>query len=432
MRSRRILMVTYGFPPRGGGGVQRNCKLIKYFNRLNCEIDVLTVKDTFFHTRDQTLYEEVSKYCTIHKTESFDPLRFYKTLSIKNYTKSHKYTKINETGKIAKIYRVIRNWFMIPDAYIGWYYHAIKYYKNNLRNVKYDIVFASFPPATNVIIAELISRVQKVPLHIDMRDPWSDDSNLIPVSKLHKLYSQYIEQKYLKKSAIITTFNEKHKNVLKKRLSLNNVYTVTNGYDHEDLNLSKKFGSRFREDKGKICIVYNGSISVDRQKTFECFLKSLQYLNEEYFHKIKIHIVGNIQDWLELHVKKHNLANIVKLHGYKSHLESIEFLKQAHFALMCLHADDQISYTGKIFEYIGLNKKILACVNENGECAKLLSSIGFSQGVLGANSPEMIGKKLNIALQTFEEQFSYSKKTLKMYSREEQAKTILELYDKCL
>ena len=96
--AKKMLMITYAFPPRGGGGVQRNVKFLKYLARLGWEASVLTVKETGINLYDSTLLDEINS--NIFRAGSFDPHRvFAKLKNIFGKSKPHSFNQINEVGK---------------------------------------------------------------------------------------------------------------------------------------------------------------------------------------------------------------------------------------------------------------------------------------------------------------------------------------------
>jgi hypothetical protein len=122
----RMLMITYGFPPRGGGGVQRNIKFLKYLARMGVKTSVLTVKESDFYIYDMTLLDEIKDITSVYRADSLDPASISSKLRQlfrkKNASGSTVAggTGIKEDARYISIYRKLRDITMLPDAYGGW------------------------------------------------------------------------------------------------------------------------------------------------------------------------------------------------------------------------------------------------------------------------------------------------------------------------
>ena len=71
----KILVMTYNFPPWGGGDSIRVRKMVKYFLRMGWEVHVLTIDESYIDPdapRDTLTMDEV-KDCIIHRTKSLEP-----------------------------------------------------------------------------------------------------------------------------------------------------------------------------------------------------------------------------------------------------------------------------------------------------------------------------------------------------------------------
>src|SRR5574341_2168666 len=72
--TRRVLFVSYYFPPLGMGGTQRVAKWCKYLHRLGWQVSVITVKPVAYYAFDESLLSELEGVRII-RTGSLDPAR---------------------------------------------------------------------------------------------------------------------------------------------------------------------------------------------------------------------------------------------------------------------------------------------------------------------------------------------------------------------
>lgn len=82
---KKVLIITYYWPPSGGAGVQRWLKFCKYLPEFGIEPIVLTVDAEYasYAQIDESLKAEVSKDLSVYKTKSFELYRLYSKLSRK-------------------------------------------------------------------------------------------------------------------------------------------------------------------------------------------------------------------------------------------------------------------------------------------------------------------------------------------------------------
>ncbi|MCL6260015.1 glycosyltransferase [Aquiflexum sp. TKW24L] len=379
----KVLLISYDFPPVGGGGVQRNLKFLKYLNRFGWDTSVLTVKNREYYVYDYTLLDELENKTSIFRTSSLDPsfvFGYLKGLSKNKKSAKNQGSKaINEEGLLIKVYRSVRDWLLIPDGYGGWIPFAFFKGLEIIKSEKPDVLLCTFPYVSNAFVTYFLHLATKTPYVIDFRDGWIDDPYTDFPSNFHRKFHAYFEKKVLYRAKNIVVFGEIQKEIFQKRYPnlQASIYEINNGYDPEDLEGLQPI----KLHNGKLRIVYSGAVYRDRKDPFISFGLALNTLEKSVLEKLEVVFVGDKQDWSEEFVVKNNLTNTVFFTGYLPHLEALNILAGANCSLMFLRKGDFVALTGKIFEYIGVGLPIIACVEPEGECAKLLKSIDHAGGV---------------------------------------------------
>ncbi len=403
--NKKLLMVTVGFPPRGGGGVQRNVKFLKYLTRLGWQTNVLTIKDSSFFVKDHSLLEEI-KETSIFRSNSWDPITV--TENIKNVVGKNKAKKqvqsvqtggssLKDDAWYATFYRKLREFVMLPDAYGGWIPFAYFLGKRIVKIKKPTILFASFPGASNAIITYKLSKKFKIPYIIDFRDAWVDDPYVTYPSRFHKKLQAYYEKKIVTGASRVVVYGDVLKAILEQKYPaiIGKVDVITNGFDPEDL---EKVVPKDKDSR-KVRIVYSGAVSFDRKANFYSFIDALQLLSKEILERLEVIFVGKKYEWAFKLVNEKGLSNTVSFTGYLKHEDSLNYLASANAALLFLAKGDLVAFTGKVFEYVGLKLPILACIEKEGVCAKMLTSINHDQGVCDPSSAVAIAEKIKILVQ---------------------------------
>jgi glycosyltransferase involved in cell wall biosynthesis len=395
---KNVLLISYDFPPIGGGGIQRNVKYLKYLSRLNWDTNVLTVKERDFYVFDYSLLNEI-KDTTIHRSSSVDPLsvsfklkKIFRRKARGEGNNKPNGSSINESAWYVSLYRFLRDWIIFPDSYGGWIPFAYNKGKEIISNKKPDVIFITFPYPSNALVGYLLHLKFDIPYVIDFRDAWLDDPYVKFTWWFHRKLHTYLEKKLLTSANRVIVygqplqdiFEEKYPN-LKGKISI-----ITNGFDPEDFeNLNP-----VKKENNKIRIVYSGAVYVDRREVFVNFVKAVEKLSLGDRSKIEIIFVGDKLPWANDLVKDCKLEETITFTGYLNHLDALNYLSSADIALMFLKIGDVVAYTGKIFEYLGLGLPVMACVEKSGACSQLLASINHDQGVVSPSDSDAIAAKL--------------------------------------
>ena len=81
---KKVLIITYYWPPGSGPGVQRFLKFSKYLREFGWEPIILTVKNGTYPNQDPTLVDDIPKGIKVFKTKTFEPFGLYSMLTGKN------------------------------------------------------------------------------------------------------------------------------------------------------------------------------------------------------------------------------------------------------------------------------------------------------------------------------------------------------------
>ena len=427
-------MITYDFPPIGGGGVQRNVKFLKYLTRLGWDTNVLTVKERDFYVFDTTLLKEI-KETKIYKSNSLDPvsLSFQLKKIIKSKLKSgsnnHVPKEINEGGFIVTAYRFIRKWFLLPDGFGGWIPFAYRKGKKVINEIKPDILFCTFPVPSNAFVTYKLWKKFNIPFVVDFRDAWVDDPYTEFPSIFHKKYHKYYENKILKKASRVIVYAEPLKEILEEKYNhlKNKIDVITNGFDPEDFN---NLTPKKRLNKGKVRLVYSGSVYIDRRENFVYFIKAINLLEQEILSKLEIIFVGDKLFWADKLVNDFGLSKTISFTGYLNHSEALSYLLSADASLMFLKPGDRVALTGKIFEYLAVGLPIIACVEPDGACSELLKSINHDAGVCKPDDINQIAEKITLLVKTKLTKLNLENKTY--FSRKYHSEYLSNILDQIL
>ncbi len=353
----KVLVIAYYFPPMGLSGVQRTLKFVKYMKGNNWEPVVLTVSSTGYYAHDSSLMDEAEKanirIVRVNGKEINSKLSNFGTVKM-------------PPEYIRKTLSLISKTFFIPDNKIGWAKNAIKEARNILSKEKFNLIFVSAPPFSAVNMAVKLKKEFDIPLIIDYRDLWYGNQFGFYPTPLHTYLHKKMEYKALKASDRVIATNRKMKEKIIDNyqfLTFEDIYIIPHGYDPEDFE-NLKIESR---TNSKMRLTYSGIFYefITPKYFFKAF-KELSLERPDVAANIELHFIGYLRKENKGLIRKLNLQDSVKEFGYLPHKEAISKLLSSDVLWMMVgngRNADTIS-SGKLYEYFGTRKPILASLPE--------------------------------------------------------------------
>lgn len=354
----KVLVIAYYFPPKGLSGVQRTLKFVKYFPKYGWNPTVLTSGDAAYYAYDDSLLEDLNdERITIVRAGGRE---------LNSYIPK-KVVKIPREW-LRKLLHYFSSLLFIPDNKKGWNRKALDEARKILRAEKHDAIFVTGPPFSSVLLAVKLKQEFGLPLVVDYRDLWFGNQFAVYPTPLHSLAIKRMEYAALKAADKVTVTNRRIKERLLdyyKFLTLNDVVILNHGFDPDDFTRAQ--AALPARITGKCVITYSG-IFYDfiTPKYFLKAFKQLTLERPDIASNIQLHFVGMLREEnIEL-IKKLQLEPFVINHGYLPHIEAVKRLLLSDILWFMVgptrNADTHSS--GKMFEYFGSKKPVIACLPE--------------------------------------------------------------------
>lgn len=370
---KKVLVITYYFPPAGGPGVQRILKFVKYLKSYNWQQIILTVDEPDSPIVDESLFQDIPKDVKVYRTAKVEPYNLYKKSTGKKSDERIP-TDVLITKRKASTVDKISNWIranlFIPDAKIGWIPYAVKKGKEIVEKEGIELIFSSSPPQTVNLVAKKLAKKTKLKWVADFRDPWME---IVYYQKLKRsIPTRFIDSKLergvLKKADKIISINSEIINIFKSKVGKRDFHIIPNGFDEDDFNYPQKAAD------GIFTIVHTGNVSIDR--VVPSFFEILRKFKEDFgVSNFKLIFAGKLCDEFVTGIKENNLTDNFEAAGYLPHDKSVELLVNSDVQLLIV--DDvpkkDILVTGKIFEYLGTKKPVFAIGPLNGSANRILT-----------------------------------------------------------
>ena len=387
MSLKKLLLITYHWPPMGGGGVQRWLKMSKYLRDYGWDPIIFTVSDAEISIYDESLVKEIPENVETIRVPIWEPFGAYKKITGKKKDEKVQPGLLNEgEGKewINNLALWVRGNVFIPDAKRFWIKPASKALIQYLKENHVDAIVSTGPPHTTHMIALNAKRKTGVPWLADFRDPWTfvDYYDKLKLSKYADKMHHKLERKVLNTADKTVTVTWSWADEFNSRKFAKEVEVITNGYDPSDFENSEetKLDSTFT-------ITHIGSMNADRNpKILWPVLKSLCESSESFAENLKIKLIGPVDSSIFKSIEENGLTD--KLEHIKNlpHSEVISHLQSSQILLLPLNDTPNISgvVPGKLFEYMGARRPILCIGKADGDAARIIK---------GANAGEVIDFK---------------------------------------
>jgi glycosyltransferase involved in cell wall biosynthesis len=368
LRTHRVLVIAYYFPPLGLSGVQRTFKFVKFLPQHGWHPSVLTVEDRAYFAKDAAMLDELTDLpVKIYRTRSLDPLHI---LRRKNVVRMPRAATLSLFGKISQS-------LFLPDNKIGWKRKAVAEGLRIIERDGIDVIFATAPPYTDFLIGEELRRRTGLPLVVDYRDAWLDNPLHFYPTPFHRAIHLRLEQRVLRAASAIITINRPIKEQMVRRYDLvshNDISIVPHGYDQDDFTgLERK-----RKTDGILRILHAGTFYYNRSP--ETMFRALALLGEQHPEtrgRIELHLIGSARDVDAAMVRRMGLEQQVITRGYLAHRDTVQELVDADvlWLLIGRGKGEEMMSTGKLFEYLGAMKPVLATIPE-GAARQTLEKCG--------------------------------------------------------
>ncbi len=374
---KNVLIITYYWPPSGGGGVQRVLKFCKYLPDYGWNPIVLTVKDGEFPAFDNSLLEDVNDIDCI-KAKGFSLYKFYKKFSGKKNVPSHQISPGIDDNLITRLGSWIRFNLIIPDGRIGWYGGAIKAAKKITNENNIDMIFTSGPPHSVHLIGNSLAKKTGIKWVTDFRDPWVDSFYYVenPRNKIISYFDNYLEKLVLRNCDYLITVSNGVLSLLNQNKYLNGKSVVIyNGYDPEDF-ISKT--SKKRSNRKNIIISHIGTLSKSQNpKGLFNSVKDYNRLNNGKLISIKC--IGNVHNSIQDYAIKNGLEQHLSIMPYVEHPLAIDEMINADilFVVVPNLKKNRGIVTGKLFEYVASGTEIILIGKKNCEASSILMDLGY-------------------------------------------------------
>ena len=423
--SKKLLIITYYWPPAGGPGVQRWLKFVKYLPEFDVQPIVYVPENPTYPILDQQLESEVSDNAIILKKSIFEPYQLASFLS-KNKTKKISSGIIPNQKKqslLEKLMLWVRGNLFIPDARVFWVQPSVSFLEKYIQENEIDTIITSGPPHSLHLIGLGLKQKLNITWLADFRDPWTTIGYHKSLRLSHfaaKKHKQLESQVLNSADTIIVT--SKTTKAEFQVLTTKPIEVITNGFDIEKVDkqtLDTKFS-----------LAHIGSFLSERnpQILWESLVELCHELPDFKTH-LEIKLIGAVSQEVLETIAQFGLHSYLNNLGYVSHAEAVAHQRKSQ-VLLLIEIDSQDTKSilpGKLFEYLVSERPIVAIGPMGSDFAEIITNT--NTGVFFEYSEKA---KLKQTIQEYYTQFLQGNLQshaigLQQYSRKNLTQQLVEL-----
>lgn len=371
-KNRRVLLISYFFPPFQSVGALRISKLTKHLPRFGWRPTVLTVdKDTLPRTMPVEIPES-----WIERARNLD-VNFVPKLWLgrDRIVNEGMWSANGANGGrlLARLGRLYRNVANLPDGQIGWLPAALRRGDAIIRKERPEVIYSSALPATSHLIAAILAGRHGLPWIAEFRDPWTDNPNYDRSGPL-ATFDRFLEKHTMARATRIVAVTPQLVKILGDKYG-RPAELIPNGFDPED----RPTGVRLRPT---FTISFTGMAYPSGQSVAPLF-EALRHLRRagELPPGLVVRLVGRQVDAFAAEAKSAEVADLVEVMPQQPRDMALRIQAESTVLLLPLWTDAAAGtwYPAKMFEYMGVRRPILAIGPSQNEAAELLRSTGAGE-----------------------------------------------------
>jgi hypothetical protein len=421
---KRVLIITYYWPPLAGSGVQRWLKFAKYLPDFGWEPIIFTPENPDFELNDHSLLYDISPNLEVIKFPIWEPYQLFRRFKKGKPKNVSSILENRDKSLFDRIGIAARANFLVPDPRIFWVKPSTEFLIDCVLKGQFDAIISTGPPHSLHLIARNVKRKTGIPWIADFRDPWTQwDFNIsLPMMNWVRRLHKNLEKSVLSEASEIVTISPTFQKEF-ATLSNKNVRLITNGFDESDQN-HQGISPLERKTFDELEILYTGVIDALRDPV--PFFNVMKSVFSQSRKSMKCRFVGKVPSSIIDYVRNDEyLKEHVIFEGYVSHQKVFDFYQRADLLLLVLTKENNSkgNIPGKVFEYMASGKFTLALGNPQGDTAHILSSSNAGRVFLHSDHEGLFD-----FLNQFDPKvFSTKKQEVDQYSRKKLTEKLVKL-----
>jgi glycosyltransferase involved in cell wall biosynthesis len=377
---KRVLIISYYWPPTGGSGVQRWVKFAKYLPLEGWQPVIYTPENPEQLATDESLAAEIPAEAEVIKTRIVEPYEIYKKLLRKSghSKEAVEVNPVNAQNKssLQKAAMWVRGNLFRPDPRCLWIGPSVRFLKKYLKEYPVDLIVSTGPPQSMHLIGRRLALATGIPWIADFRDPWTKIFYFkhLSMTRGTEKWHKKMEQKVLDDATVVVAVSPLVQQEF-QAMTQTPVQLITNGFDECDFAAEKSHMVGGGPEQ-EFCVTHTGLFAADGNPTmlWEVLAEKCN-VNESFRKALKIKLIGKTDDSILAALDKAGLSEAVDNVGYLHHSEAVEQQRNASLLILPLRKEPEYKAVlpGKLFEYLASRRPVLGIGQPDGAMAMILN-----------------------------------------------------------
>ena len=369
---KKVLIISYYWPPAGGISVLRTLKFTKYLRKFGWEPIVYAPKNANYPYFDENNFKDIPEEIKVIQKKIIEPFNAFKFITGRKKNDSSNPVYATSKRNFLDNFSIwLRGNFFIPDARSLWIKPSVKFLTGYLKENSVEAILTDGPPHTNTVIGMRLAQKFNLPFLADFQDPWTqvDYYKMMKIGKRADKKHKLLEQEVFNTANKITIASPTWAKDI-ETIGAKNVDTVYYGYDEDDFKDMLK-----KNETDKINILHAGILGKDRNP--EIFFKVLHDLIQktpDLKEKIKINFAGTIDISVKKEIEKNKLSYNFNDLGNLPRKKVLDLMVNSNILLLPINKADNAKgrLPGKLYEYLRAQTPILAFGNKDSDVEIIL------------------------------------------------------------
>ena len=369
---KKVLVITYYWPPTGGSGVQRWVKFAKYLPQYGWQPVIYTPENPEMTSVDRSLEGDIPPEAIVVKRPITEFYSLYRRLMGRRDGSVKEVNPINNRERTfkQKLMLMLRGNLFIPDPRVTWVRPSVRFLKKYLEENPVDVIVSTGPPHSMHLIAMKVAAATGIPWIADFRDPWTKMFYFkhLCLSAWAGRQHRLLEKKVLDNADVVVAVSPLVQDEF-KAMTDTPVELITNGFDEDDFD-------QVVEPDGYFNVTHTGLFAADGNPDVIWKVLSEKCASDPEFRKmLRIRLAGKTDPEIIASIRAAGLEdNLIDL-GYQSHNNAVREQKNASLLILPLRKEPEYRATlpGKLFEYLASMAPILGIGQTDGAMARIIN-----------------------------------------------------------